>query len=101
LSAELLEFVQRRAAMDNLTDDATKVYLFTNSEEMLNAVTRDRRGANLPLLRGAWDFQKEIVLGVQEPFGAGIDPEPALRGMRSNGYFIWKLPHIEPFGSSQ
>jgi hypothetical protein len=48
LSAELLEFVQRRAAMDNLTDDATKVYLFTNSEEMLNAVTRDRRGANLP-----------------------------------------------------
>lgn len=87
--------------MDDLSDDATEVYLFSNAEEMLNAVTRDRKGANLPLLRGAWDFQKEIVLGVQEPFAAGIDPEPALRGMRSEGYFIWKSPHIEPFGSSQ
>ncbi|AGK58320.1 hypothetical protein HYPDE_33238 [Hyphomicrobium denitrificans 1NES1] len=62
LSAELLKFVRRCAAMDDLTDDATEVYLFSNSEEMLNAVTRDRSSANLPLLRGPWDFQKEIVL---------------------------------------
>jgi hypothetical protein len=87
--------------MDELPDDAINAYLFTNSEELVNAISRYKSGSNLPLLRGSWDFQKEIVLGVQEPLDAGIDPEPALRGLRSDGYFIWPVKRTEPFGTSQ
>lgn len=87
--------------MTKLPDDATKAYLYINSEERLKAVTRDREGANLPAPRGAWTFRDEVLLGVQEPFEAGIDPEPVLRGLRADGYFIWPANSIEPFGTSQ
>lgn len=87
--------------MRALPADAIKAYLFHNSEELMNAVTRDRKGANLPLLRGPWTFQKEIVLGVQEPSDTGIDPEPILRGIRAEGYFIWRADIAQPFGTSQ
>jgi hypothetical protein len=81
--------------------DAIAVYLFSNSEEPLNAITRDRNGNNLPLVRGKWVFQKEMTLGVQEPLEAGIDPEPVLRGIRAAGYFIWHPDHTQPFGTGQ
>jgi hypothetical protein len=87
--------------MKTLPEDATKAYLFRDHVERLYAITRSKTGANLPLLGGDWIFEKEIVLGVQEPLAAGIDPEPALRGMRSEGYFIWPVEHIEPFGTGQ
>ncbi len=87
--------------MAELPDDATRAYLYFNSEEPLKAITRDRKGANLPTLRGSWVFQREVLLGVQEPFEAGIDPEPILRGLRAGGYFIWPAASIEPFGTSQ
>ncbi len=86
---------------DVLPDDAVKAFMFLNSEERLYAVTRDKKGANLPLLSGDWTFEKEVVLGVQEPLAAGIDPEPVLRGMRADGYFIWPVKNIEPFGTGQ
>jgi hypothetical protein len=89
------------SGMSALPPDATKAYLFYNSEELLNAVTRDRKGTNLPLLRGPWTFQKEVMVGVQEPSTLGIDPEPILRGMRSEGYFIWRADLVQPFGTSQ
>ncbi len=87
--------------MRKVPDDAVKIFLFVNSEERLYAITRDKNGNNLPLLSGDWIFQKEVVLGVQEPLTIGIDPEPVLRGLRSDGYFIWPLKSIEPFGTSQ
>jgi hypothetical protein len=67
----------------------------------LSAVTREKSGANLPLVSGPWAFDKEILLGVQEPMVLGIDPEPALRGIRAEGYFIWRTNNINPFGTSQ
>jgi hypothetical protein len=84
-----------------IPDDATKTYLFDNHDEMLKAITRDKKGENLPVLRGPWMFRKAIVLGVQEPTEEGIDPEPVLRGLRADGYFIWPADNIEPFGTSQ
>lgn len=84
-----------------LPEDATRAHLYFNSQELLKGVTRDRRGANLPLRRGSWAYQREILLGVQEPFEAGIDPEPILRGLRAKGYFVWPANSIEPFGTSQ
>lgn len=87
--------------MDNLPDDARSVFLFHNSEEGLFAVTRSKSGANLPLIRGDWQFEKEMTLGVQEPLEADIDPEPVIRGLRADGYFIWPVKNIEPFGTGQ
>lgn len=87
--------------MDTLPEDATRAYLFRDSVERLYAITRSKTGANLPLLGGEWTFEKEVMLGVREPLGAGIDPEPALRGIRSDGYFIWPVDNIEPFGTGQ
>lgn len=87
--------------MKRTPDDATNAFLFVNTAAGLNAITREKNGRNLPLLSGDWAFQKEVLLGVQEPLDAGIDPEPALRGMRSEGYFIWPIRRIEPFGTGQ
>jgi hypothetical protein len=87
--------------MTELPEDATTAYLFFNSEELLNAITRDKNGRNLPLLGGSWTFTRQVTLGVQEPFQGGIDPEPALRGLRADGYFIWTSNSFEPFGTSQ
>ncbi len=84
-----------------MPEGVTKAFLFRNAEELLYAITREKKGANLPLLRGEWRFEREVALGVQEPLAAGIDPEPVLRGMRSEGYFIWPVTHIEPFGTGQ
>jgi hypothetical protein len=91
----------RSPNMAPIPQDAIQAYVFTNSDELLNAVSRERNGANLPLVRGPWTFQKEIVLGVQEPPEIGIDPEPVLRGIRAEGYFIWRTDNINPFGTSQ
>ncbi|RUO97364.1 hypothetical protein [Hyphomicrobium sp.] len=87
--------------MSKLPDDATKAYLFANTEEPVKAISRDREGANLPLLRGQWVREGEVTVGVQEPLQVDIDPEPVLRGLRSDGYFIWPARSIEPFGTSQ
>jgi len=87
--------------MSELPADATTAYLYVNSEGLLNAITRQKDGANLPLADGPWTFQNEITLGVQEPLQAGIDPEPVLRGLQAEGYFIWPMHSIQPFGTSQ
>ena len=42
-----------------------------------------------------------VLVGVQEPLAVGIDPEVVLRGLRSEGYFIWPSNNIEPFGTGQ
>ena len=51
--------------------DAVQGYLFVNAEELVSAISRDKRGENLPLLRGDWIFQKKVVVSVQEPVGGG------------------------------
>lgn len=87
--------------MSGLPEDATTAYLYVNSEEHLNAITGEKDGANLPSADSPWTFRNEIMVGVQEPLEAGIDPEPVLRGLQADGYFIWPMNSIEPFGTSQ
>ena len=87
---------------DNLLDDARKAFLFVNSAHTLSAVTFDRKGRNLPHPRVCqWHFAREFQLGVQEVTPFGIDPEPILRGMAANGYFVWPVENMQPFGTSQ
>lgn len=83
-------------------DDARKAFLFVNSARTLSAVTLDREGRNLPhpaICR--WNFRGEFPLGVQEVTPFGVDPEPILRGVAANGYFVWPVENLQPFGTSQ
>jgi hypothetical protein len=87
---------------DRNFEDARRAFLFVNSARSLTAVTLDRDGKNLPhpsVCR--WTFAKEFQLGVQEVAPFGIDPEPILRGVAANGYFVWPAENILPFGTSQ
>ncbi len=87
---------------DTVLDDARKAFLFVNSAHTLSAVTFDRDGRNLPHPRVCqWNFAREFQLGVQEVTPFGIDPEPILRGMAANGYFVWPVENMQPFGTSQ
>lgn len=61
--------------------DAVQGYLFVNAEELVSAISRDKRGENLPIMRGPWTFQKKVMVGLQEPLIVGIDPEPVLRAL--------------------
>jgi hypothetical protein len=84
-------------------EDARPAFLFRCDGADLLAVTLDQTGRNLPLRDGAaaWSLIAEFPLGVQEVVPANIDPEPVLRGLRAEGYFVWKADNIEPFGTSQ
>jgi hypothetical protein len=84
-------------------EDARPAFLFQCDGSDLLAVTLEKNGRNLPRKEGdgAWSLVAEFPLGVQEVMPANIDPEPILRGLRADGYFVWAEDHIEPFGTSQ
>jgi len=87
---------------DVILDDARKAFLFVNSARTLSAVTFERDGRNLPHPGVCqWNFAREFQLGVQEVIPFGIDPEPILRGMAANGYFVWPVENMQPFETSQ
>jgi hypothetical protein len=87
-----------------LSDDARVAYLFSCPEAELLAVTLDREGKNLPSPKdkAGWRFEREFLLGVHEVLPMRINPEPLLRGIDAQGYFIWKLGSLRnPSGTSQ
>ena len=80
-------------------NDATRAYLFESSTDpSKHAVTRDVRGSNLP--PGTWTFDREFALGVREVMPINIAPEPVLRGLVADGYFVWS-DRSNPKGTSQ
>jgi hypothetical protein len=86
-------------ALDN---DGRSAFLFETVDGTLLAVSLDRRGANLPRDGGEqWIMQTEFKLGVHEAVPAAIDPEPILRGIRANGFFVWPARRTQPFGTAQ
>lgn len=86
-------------ALDN---DASRAFLFESADGEFLGVTLDRAGANLPRDGGKqWMMQAEFALGVHEPVPAAIDPEPILRGLEAEGFFVWPANRTQPFGTSQ
>lgn len=86
---------------DDQPDDARTAFLFQCGDSDLFAVSLDKRGANVPA--AACDdrriLRQSFPLGAQEAMPIGIAPEPVLRGVDTNGYFIWRGGSI--FGTSQ
>ena len=84
-------------------DDATQAYLFrAESDRALHAVTRDPSGGNLPSAdaSGGWVSVGAFALGVREAMPVRIAPEPVLRGLMADGYFVWR-DDGQPMGTSQ
>jgi len=87
--------------IDDPHDDTTTAFLFQCGESDLFAVSRDQTGANIPKSECAsgWLLRNSFRLGVREPVPVAIEPEPILRGIAANGYFIWRPGKIH--GTSQ
>lgn len=86
---------------DPLHDDASAAFLFQCGDGDLFAVSRDKTGANIPLAACSegWRYRDEFRLGVHEVMPIAVSPEPILRGVKANGYFIWRKGSI--YGTSQ
>ncbi len=78
--------------MNNASDDAQTAYLFQCGTEELFAVSLDKAGARLPRspCTQGWILRQEFQLGVQHTVPAAIAPEPILRGIVAQGYYIWR-----------
>ena len=91
------------AVLSSGDDDATRAYLFRASNDpAVYAVTRQPLGANLPALDGQaeWVLDREFALGVREAMPIHVAPEPVLRGLLADGYFMW-CKGSNPVGTSQ
>jgi hypothetical protein len=90
--------------MNHASDEAHTAYLFQCGTEQLFAVCLDKTGARLarsPCTQG-WFLREEFQLGVQHPIPAAIAPEPILRGIAAQGYYIWRAGSAaRPKGTSQ
>lgn len=85
-----------------LENDASRAFLFESADGVYLGVSHDRAGANLPRDQGQqWIMQTEFELGVHEAVPAAIDPEPILRGLKANGFFVWRADRTHPFGTTQ
>jgi hypothetical protein len=86
---------------DPLHDDARTAFLFQCGECDLFAVSLDKTGANIPMVAciNGWRCRDEFRLGVHEAMPIAISPEPILRGIKADGYFIWRKGSI--YGTSQ
>ena len=84
-------------------DDTTRAYLFrAGGDPSIHAVTRDALGSNLPDhdAAGGWILDREFALGVREVMPIKVAPEPVLRGLAADGYFVW-CDGSNPVGTSQ
>ena len=53
-------------------------------------------------MRAGWILREEFQLSVQHPVPAAIAPEPILRGIAAQGYYIWRSGYAgRPKGTSQ
>ena len=86
---------------DPLDDDARTAFLFQCGESPWFAISPDKSGANIPAVNCAegWHYRATFRLGIHEVMPVAIEPEPILRGIQANGYFVWRMGSI--FGTSQ
>jgi hypothetical protein len=86
---------------ETLHDDATTAFLFQCGNSDLFAVSHDQTGANIPTgeCPERWQLRNTFRLGDPRASAGRDRPEPILRGIAANGYFIWRAGAM--FGTSQ
>lgn len=85
-----------------LDDESRPAFLFESENREWRAVALDREGTPLPRDGGqSWTLILSFNLGVHEPVPANIDPEPILRGIRAQGFYLWKTNRVWPAGTNQ
>jgi hypothetical protein len=88
-------------ALDN---DTRAAYLFRCGDTDLYAISLDPQGRNIPVAdcKYTWRLEASFRLGVHEPVPIAIDPEPILRGISAEGYFVCRQANTsKPHGTSQ
>ena len=86
-----------------LSVDSRPAFLFECAESDLWAITLDESGAVLPKdkCREKWVLRQKFPLGVHEPVPVPIDPEPIIRAIDADGYFLWRRGAGQPHATSQ
>jgi hypothetical protein len=91
-----------RRVDDDCDSDSQRAFLFETDDGKWLGVTTDDKGAALPAGPGqVWRFRQEFQLGVQHVVPARIDPEPLLRGIKAQGFYVWPVRRLHPRGSNQ
>ena len=83
-----------------LNVDARVAFLFESADSKQQAVSLLPDGRDLPT-EITWKRRAEFALGVHEAMPVPIDPEPVMRGIEADGYFVWPTKRTLPFGTSQ
>ena len=82
-------------------DDARTAYVFRCGESDLYAITLEEIGSNLPKCQHRWRRTQQFALGVREVVPLPLSPEPILRGIMKDGFFLWRDAPSNPHGTSQ
>jgi hypothetical protein len=93
--------VTGRASADNEEElGGRPAFLFRSGT--LYGVTLDAAGANLPLQGEPWALEQYVTLGVRNVGLPNMNPEPVIRGIAANGFYIWDGANRTPtFGTGQ
>jgi len=88
---------------DGGSDEPLTAWLFQLDETPVHAVTTDASGSVLPREQDhEWRRREQFTLGVQHALPLSFDPEPILRAITAQGYFLWNAAEIQqPVSTSQ
>lgn len=85
------------AASDEHADQA---FLFEEKGTSRRAVTR--APLQLPPSDQGWELAQTFSLGVQHVMPIDLDPEPVLRAILADGFYVWSDASLpEPSGTGQ
>ena len=81
-------------------DEVDQAFLFAERGSTRRAITR--APLQLPVSDAGWELIQTFALGVQHIMPIDMDPEPVIKGILADGFFVWdegRLP--EPSGTGQ
>ena len=82
------------------TDDADRALLFAEHGTNRKAITREP--LQLPMSDAGWELVQTFLLGVHHIMPIDMEPEPVIRAIVADGYYVWdesRLP--EPSSTGQ
>ena len=73
-------------------DGAEQALLFQERGSDRKAITREP--LQLPPSDLGWELVQSFTLGVQHVMPIDMEPEPVLRGISADGYYVWDTEHL-------